>query len=177
MAFVALTFIVITIFLGWWLMVDFNLYKKIRKELEASQSWPKAFDRITASNLVREVEYSTNHDPVFRKRTMGITASYYDKIEYSFLVGDRTYENTRVTFGAEWVDIGIPSPSSFEDLAKTYSVDSLIDVYYDPSDPSNSVLERRIAGNYQTMLALKLGVFLVSFLISISALVSLLEHR
>jgi hypothetical protein len=62
-------------------------------------------------------------------------------VEYAYGVGGRDYHSTRLSFGAKTAG----SQASAEAQAARYPEGSQVMVHYDPNNPSNAVLEVKVA--------------------------------
>jgi hypothetical protein len=102
----------------------------------ASEKWPSVDGVITQSSL----------------ETMGFgrKQTFKAKIEYQYQVNGRGYRASRVKF----VDTTGSSESAAQSVASKYPVNSAQKVYYNPDDPSNSVLEPGASAGSVVMLAM-----------------------
>lgn len=103
--------------------VGFYIGKPILDNARASESWPTAPGRITESELERY-------------RDDGKTM-YTALVVYEYSVGNQQWEGDSVWFGQY-------SSSSRSEINRTvtqYPVGRTVDVYYQPDDPANSVLQ------------------------------------
>jgi hypothetical protein len=93
----------------------------------ASISGPSYF-RLTEGRIVS----SSTHTSRYKRRTY-----YHYAIEYEFTVGGKSYRSDKVTFNT--------NASFYQENAqhyiRKYPVGKIVAVYYDPHDPSFSVLE------------------------------------
>jgi len=87
-----------------------------------SRSWPVAAGVVLTTKLVRK--RNSEGDEVLRQ-----------DLEYSYSVQGRTYRKTRVRFG-------IPRSLKYSDSQRGYRRGEHVDVYYSPSQPSVSALQR-----------------------------------
>ena len=97
-----------------------------RRRVEASANWKMTFGKIVESGT-RTV----------KKRRKGGT--YVPNVIYEYEVGGQDYRNNRVHFGfnpptsvLSWV----------EEVAAPYPVGKRVNVYYDPQNPANAVLDK-----------------------------------
>ncbi|MBI2122008.1 MAG: DUF3592 domain-containing protein [Candidatus Sungbacteria bacterium] len=91
----------------------------------ASQSWP------AVEGVIKISEFTTNRD----RDDGGVT--YGASIVYDYTVKGTVYSGSNVHFG----QYSTSDPSYGRGLVNRYPVGEQINVYYDPNDPSISVLE------------------------------------
>lgn len=113
-----------------------------------SEGWPTVEGRVVRS----EVDHSTDAEG---------GDSYTPEIEYEYTVDGLEYENNRVRFGEN----SYSSRRRAEEETGRYPVGRRVEVYYEPGDPDNSVLEPGATlGSYLgvVMGAMFLGIGLIS---------------
>ena len=93
----------------------FNLQKK-----KAAQSWPSTAGAITASDIHR----SRDSDGDVQEEA---------RVLYSYTVNGKVYQSSRIGF----ITVGTASQ-----LVQRYPIGKPVDVFYDPANPSSSVLQR-----------------------------------
>jgi len=111
------------------LLIVLNIRSK--KKSEASQGWPATTAKILKSE-VRKERGMEDEDG---------SANYYfvPHIEYEYEVGGSVYKGKKFSFG---------SHPSFSQQAKAhtylaqYPLEASVNVYYDPANPQEAVLER-----------------------------------
>ncbi len=91
-----------------------------------AQSWPKAQGRIISSRI----------HSLETQQKIRIARLCFD-VDYLYLVGDEVYEGTRVNVG--WRCFG--SEKRIKDLARKYPSGKEVEVFYNPNNPSVSLLE------------------------------------
>jgi hypothetical protein len=106
-----------------------------RRQVAEASGWPATGGRIVKS--------SVEH---YRKRVggaqSGTLATFYEPVvEYSYRVADRDYHSTQVSFGGK----SAASQAVAEAAAARYPTGNLVLVHYDPKNPSNAVLELKVA--------------------------------
>ena len=116
------------------LMVLVMLWAARRQVAEAS-AWPATGGRIVKSTVEN-----------YRKRVggaqSGTLATFYQPVvEYSYRVGDHEYHSTQLSFGGTQA----ASQQNAEARAARYPAGNLVLVHYDPKNPSNAVLELKVA--------------------------------
>jgi hypothetical protein len=103
--------------------------KEVRM-LTCSLEWPQVQGKVRSAKVAKD--------------TGGEAASYSAEIKYAYEVDGVGYESDRVHFGG-----GSSSQQAASDMVFKYRIGHDVSVYYDPDDPSISVLDRKMVG--QTM--------------------------
>jgi hypothetical protein len=133
------------------LVFAFALWRQAR----ASQNWAAADGVVLSAQAEEYRDWVTSHERSYT-RTM-----FRPLVIYMFFVDGQRYLSSRVRFGMEvsWSKAGL-----LRTALEKYPEESPVTVYYDPLNPSESVLERRPAG-----LPLMIGIALVLLVLSIVA--------
>jgi hypothetical protein len=113
--------ILIGLYLGWRALKDWMKYR-------LSGNWIPITGLVTSSEVDISVgdEYSTS--------------SYTPIIKYTYQLIGKSYESSQISFGSEGKDM---KRKKAEALVARYPVDCKPTIYYNPEDPSQSVLERK----------------------------------
>jgi len=137
---------VLILFLG---IGAFLIYKSIqdRKKADASQSWPSAGGQIIEARVDRSMHTDSDGDTSY---------SYTPKVEYSYTVAGSSYQGKKISFGLAQ---GYNSAHKAQEIISRYPQGKQVMVCYDPSNPSDAVLERK-AGSFNTTMLLGI-IFLV----------------
>jgi hypothetical protein len=106
-----------------------------RREAAQASAWPQIAGRIVSSS----VEHYRQR--VGGARTGTLTTFYEAVVEYAYSVNGRDYHGTRLSFGAR----AAGSQAFAEAQAARYPEGSQVMVHYDPKNPSNAVLDLKIA--------------------------------
>lgn len=106
-----------------------------RRQVAEAAAWPQTAGRIVKST----VEH-------YRQRVGGaqsgtLVTFYAAVVEYSYRVADRDYHSTQLSFGGK----SAGSQDLAEAKAARYPVGSQVMVHYDPRNPSNAVLDLKVA--------------------------------
>jgi hypothetical protein len=137
----------LTIFFGLCGLWILFIFWDSRRQTAQAARWPTVTGRIVSSGVE---SYTTRVGG-----RGGNRATYFEAVvEYSYKVKDREYHSTKVAFGANVA--GGQGPA--EERAARYRPQSDVAVHYDPTNPSNAVLETKVAVGW-LMLALAM-VFL-----------------
>jgi len=115
-------------------MVLALLWASRRQAAEAS-GWARTAGRIVSST----VEHYRQR--VGGARTGTLTTFYEAVVEYAYSVNGRDYHSTQLSFGAK----AAGSQAFAEAQAARYPEGSQVMVHYDPKNPSNAVLDAKIA--------------------------------
>lgn len=112
------------IFLVVGYFVAFTFGKPILDNAKASNDWPKVVGKINRSSVVTSRSRDKTH--------------YSFDVVYDYKVEGEGYTSSNVYFGGE---VSSSSSSSAYKVKNRYPKGSSVDVYYDPQEPSNAVLE------------------------------------
>lgn len=93
-----------------------------------SRTWP------TAEGTVQDARLQTHQS---RDEEGDVTTTYEALIQYRYSVSGQEYHGSRRTFS----DVRTSSRSRTEKVLERYPPGGSVRVYYDPADPSTSVLE------------------------------------
>lgn len=99
----------------------------------AMKNWPTTNGTILYSNVTSQTNYVTHGNGGGSYQTM-----YSPSVEYSYLVNGQTYKSGSIS------QFGFSSSLSYiaEQEAAKYPVGNTVSVYYNPSNPYQSYLER-----------------------------------
>ncbi len=105
------------------------LIVKLIEERKASR-WPKTMGRIVTSKAGFALTRASGSDMPRNERVA--------QIAYAFEVGEETFTGHRISFAERIPESEVP------ELLKRYPEGKIVAVFYDPSDPTQSVLERGV---------------------------------
>ena len=128
--------------LGVYLIVS---SQRNRQKAQQSLNWPVVQGQVTGSNV--RVDNRENDDTP--------RVDYIPEVHYLYQVGGQTYQSSKITFGAQ---PDFPSRQKAEAVLARYPVNSGVSVYYNPTNPQESVLEQK-AGRTTTKLVF--GIILI----------------
>lgn len=106
-------------------------YFRDKKKAEESQSWSSAAGRITESYVRRQES---------RDSDGYTTTSYYPEVRYTYQALGVEYSGDKIAFGGS---VGGSQKKAHERLT-SYPVGKDVIVHYDPNNPEEAVLERRM---------------------------------
>lgn len=123
-------------------------YFRDKKKAEESQNWSSTPGIITESYVRKEENRDSDGYP---------TTSYYPEVRYAYEFLGTKYTGDKIAFGES---VG-GSLKKAQDALAQYPVGKNMAVYYDPNNPEDAVLERRVSG--KMMLIIGIIFLLVSF--------------
>lgn len=105
-----------------------------QRRASASRNWPMTMGTVIASFV--EPRRSSNGRG-------GTSTSYYPVVVYEYTAEGQRYQSRRIAFGLE---VGGMARMAETRIAR-YPVGSLVNVYYNPANPGEAVLEQRSPAN------------------------------
>ena len=142
-ALVTIPFVIIALLFIFWMLRN-------RRRAGQSGAWNRTTGRIVHS----QVEARRSHDE------HGYHTSYYPIIIYEYAINGQRYQNDRLNFGPE---VGYGSPTPSQNVVGRYHVGNVVDIYFDPANPAESVLERS-AGSANNVLLVVAAVIIATLL-------------
>src|SRR3954468_20444042 len=109
-------FLLLSVFAAWACLRNINLAL-------ASSNWEKTSGKIVRSDL--------------QDLSIGRKASFKAVIEYTYTVGGVIHRGTRIRFA----DTTGSAAEAQREIINQYPVNTTVDVYYDPHNPGEAVLE------------------------------------
>ena len=110
----------------------------LEQQARTARQWPRAEGRIGASE-VEEIRLRPSTDQMTSRWRKG----YRSLVTYAFTVNGQRYVGERISFGARWE---ATLPSLVSGLADRYRQGNTVEVYYNPENPADCVLEPRVGG-------------------------------
>jgi hypothetical protein len=95
-----------------------------------SKSWPTTMGQIVSASV--EARRS-------RSGSSGYSTSHYPQVIYEYTVNGQKYMGNHINFGSP---IGYGFAGMAERIIVKYPIGGMVQVYYNPADPSQAVLER-----------------------------------
>jgi hypothetical protein len=112
-------------------------YVRTRRLASASLRWPTASGRVTRCDVIEEIiEEKTEHDN--RPTTSKLVHRYQVDLRYAYRVGKRDFIGTEVDWNGTMIS-GLREVA--EEGAAKYRPGKSVQVYYDPDQPGQAVLE------------------------------------
>lgn len=113
-------------------------------EVRRAAGWPRTRGRIVSSR----VESRT-----VKRTTEASCTGNFARIEFEFRIGNRTLRGNRVSIGEQAPDFQV------RETLDRYPVGREVDVFYNPANPEQAVLERDLPPNFSKGLGLALLYF------------------
>ena len=133
------------LFLGLGIFLIYRTQQS-KKKAQISQNWPSIPGQITDSHVSRSQSTDSDGDT---------STSYSARVAYTYQVGGQAYSGHNIAFG---FNPSYSNESKAQATAARYVVGSQVTVYYDPSNPSDAVLERQASGSNVGMI---LGIIFI----------------
>ena len=123
-------------------------YFRARRQAQASLGWPAVEGEILEAYVRREEE--TDADGEWR-------VTYFPEVRYAYRVLGQEYVGNQITFGGT---LGGSSPARARAVVARYPEGERVTVYYNPDNPQEAVLERKVAAPW--LLLVVGGAFLTA---------------
>lgn len=121
-----------------------------------SKSWPIAMGRVVMS----QVESRRS-----RSGQSGYSTNFYPQIVYEYDIGGQRFQSNQINRG---VSIGYGMVSMAQRKTLQYPPGSHVQVFYNPANPSESVLETGASGGSKILMVIGLMIFLFSACMGLS---------
>ena len=133
------TLLVVGIIVGTVVILDIIFLAVIfntRRKMNAAKAWPSVMGTVNNSYL--ELRRSSNNTNMIN----------YPVVQYSYQVGGRSYQGSRIAPGPEVGGTGAGK------IIERYPVNSQVTVYYNSQNPSDAVLETKAPSQWIMWLVL-----------------------
>lgn len=130
------------------------------RKVRASQNWQATSGRV----LMSYVDPRRSH-----RSTGGTSTAYYPVVVYEYAVNGQRLQSNRIRFGGE-IGYGWTSPA--QKKVDEYPQGALIEVFYNPDQPTEAVLERTARSSNRLLTCgavLIIGMVLFSLIMSFGA--------
>jgi hypothetical protein len=114
-------------------------YFRARVQATASQTWPSVPGQIVTSEVRHSTSSSDGHS----------STTYSPHIEFTYTVNEQTYQGKHIGFG---LTISTSSISDARKMVYRFAVGSTHKVFYNPQNPVEAVLERKIENSGSALL-------------------------
>jgi hypothetical protein len=129
-ALVAIPFVLIALFFV------YRIFRARGQANRAMRDWVTTQGVVLQSSV--EMRRSSNSNG-------GTSTSYYPNVLYEYVVSGQRYQNNRIGFGMQ---VGLGNYNSVQRrVTENFPMGGMIQVYYDPNDPTQSVLEAKATAN------------------------------
>lgn len=141
---VAVPFVIVALVLGF-------IGLRQRARVNATKAWPTVSGQVLHSTVEARRSHSSEG---------GYSTSYYPVVVYQYQVNGRAYQSNQINAGSP---IGRGSQRFVEQyVAENYAPGAVVQVYYDPENPQQAVLEHKAtSGNILLIVAVVIVVILV----------------
>ena len=126
-----------------------------RRKAEESTSWPS----VEGTIIRAWVETQTHEDD-----DGSVTTTHFPRWEYEFAVSGVTYTSQQISFGGT---SGSHNELDAREGLNQYPINSQVQVYYDPSNPEEAVLEPGTQGT-MTLIVFGAALALIMFVIIVA---------
>jgi uncharacterized protein DUF3592 len=101
-----------------------------RAKVGAAKDWPSVSGKVTYATV------ETRHS---HRSGGGTSTSYYPNVVYEYTVNGQRYQSSKISFGSE---VGLSNYNAVLRKAAGYPINSMVQVHYNPDNPSEAVLEK-----------------------------------
>lgn len=119
---------------------------KDRKKAEASQGWPTTQGQIIEARIAESTSTDSDGDT---------STSYSPAVKFTYRVAQQEYTGNKITFG--FIQ-GHGNYKKAQAVLAHYPLGAQVNVYYDPANPADAVLERKAGGS---TISLVLGIIFI----------------
>jgi hypothetical protein len=133
------------LFLGLGIFLIYRTQQS-KKQAQVSQNWPSIPGQVTDSHVSRSQSTDADGDT---------STSYSARVAYTYQVSGQAYSGHNIAFG---FNPSYSNESKAQAAAARYPLGGQVPVYYDPSNPSDAVLERQASGSNVGMI---LGIIFI----------------
>ena len=132
--------------IGFVALGGFFLSKAINSRLQTKRAsnWPSVKGKVVSSEVLEDR---------FRNPTGKATIAFIPAVEFEYNVNGVKYKGSKVTFGSTTYDYIIASK-----ICDKFAVESTPDVFYNPSNPAESVLAPKSTEGQRSVIP---GVFFI----------------
>jgi hypothetical protein len=138
--------------------------RKSKKKAGASQNWASIPGMIYVSKVSESA--STDDDGHTR-------IAYYPHIEYSYSINGQTYTSKQIAFGGVQ---GFNNPVQAQTIVGKYKINSPVQVFFNPQNPAEAVLERVAGGGAKTAQVIGIILLVISVLIACPLVIGLFRN-
>ena len=153
-------FLLILLGLGGYLII-YSMRSK--KKAEDSQNWPSTTGTVTLAETRKSVSRDSDGDE---------RVSYYPYVEFTYQIGDQTYNGNRISFGGV---VGKSNQAAVQQSLTRFTPGSQVTVFYAPQNNAEAVLERK-AGGFKGGLAAGIICMVLAACIACGLLIALISN-
>ena len=116
-------------------LVFFYIAMRGRRASSITKKWPMAVGKVLHSDVELRRSHSSNG---------GYNTSYYPSVVYEYEVNGQRYQSNTLSPGMEY---GLGFRGRVEARVARYPAGGMVQVYYNPENPAQAVLEHSATGN------------------------------
>ncbi len=116
-------------------IVFIYIWMRGRRTSSITRSWPTTMGRVLYSAVEARRSHSSHG---------GYSTSYYPSVVYEYQVNGQTYQSKTINPGME---VGLSFRGKVEEKAAKYPASGMVEVFYNPENPAQAVLEHSAMGN------------------------------
>jgi hypothetical protein len=120
----------VALFFGWFGVKIFLSYQHTKQKLADSQFWQEGEARILATEVER----------IVRRDEDSRTVTFLPRVSYTYAVEGQEFHGEQIGFGK----FELSAAKKAHAIVEPYPVGENIKVFYNPLDPQEAVLERKI---------------------------------
>ncbi|MBI5966061.1 MAG: DUF3592 domain-containing protein [Chloroflexi bacterium] len=109
--------------------IGYFMYKRNQQSMayrQSAQSWASTTGTVLMSSV--------------QSRTSGRSHSTYPVVVYQYTVSGKTYQSQTIKAGEQFINVRVMGQA--QETVGRYPIGSTVTVYYNPANPSESVLEK-----------------------------------
>jgi Protein of unknown function (DUF3592) len=120
---VALPFIIIAI-------VFIFLWLRGRRQVSSALNWPAVSGKVVFATVETRHSHSSSG---------GTSTAYYPNVTYEYTINGQRYQSSQISFGSQ---VGLGNYNAVLKKVVGYPINSMVQVYYNPDNPAQAVLEK-----------------------------------
>jgi hypothetical protein len=145
------TMITLVVAAPFLLVVLFLFYIAFRssRKADVSKDWPTTMGRVITATVEQRRSSSSEG---------GYSTSHYPQVIYEYTVNGQKYMGSKINFGME---VGYGWAGMAERIIAKYPVGGMVQVYYDPGDPIQAVLERSSGSSSKILIGVAVVILVI----------------
>jgi hypothetical protein len=145
----------VALLFGWFGVKIFLSYQHIKQKLADSQFWQEGEASVIASEVER----------IVRRDEDSHTVTFQPRVTYTYAVEGQDYQGDQIGFGK----FEFSAARKAKGIVENYPVGENVQVFYNPLDPQDAVLERTIFRPYSYLISAL--IFILVMLVMIGMLI------
>lgn len=135
-----------------------------RKKAGISRNWPSVTGKISLSEVRQSASTDDNGETNY---------AYYPNIEYTYTALGKDYTGRQISSGGVK---GTVHPFDAQNVVDQFPVNALVQVYYNPQDPAEAVLEPEVGAGGKTIRLLGIVLLAVSAVLAVLLVIGLIVY-